>query len=66
MPEIKINYEKCKGCRLCVSVCPMKSIKISSKTNKKGFPYAEFSVGKCTGCGMCYTMCPDVAIEVYK
>jgi len=67
MAHIKINKDKCKGCLLCVSVCPAKIITKSKKLNKKGISAVDFSLSeKCTGCAMCAIICPDVCIEVYK
>ena len=42
MGYIKINKDKCKGCMLCLSVCPKGLIKGSSKLNKMGIYYVEF------------------------
>ena len=65
--EIKINRDICKGCYLCMSVCPNNVIKVSEKLNQQGYYPAEVIEGKnCTGCALCATMCPDVAIEVYR
>lgn len=67
MPKIEINTDKCKGCHLCINICPQKIISESTKLNKKGYYPAEFqNEEKCTGCTMCAIMCPDVVIEVYK
>ncbi|MFA5779486.1 MAG: 4Fe-4S binding protein [Elusimicrobiota bacterium] len=67
MEKVKINSEKCKGCLLCVSVCPKKCIKPSGKINKLGHKFVVFTKNeKCKSCGFCFLMCPDVAIEVFK
>jgi 2-oxoglutarate ferredoxin oxidoreductase subunit delta len=65
---ITIDRESCKGCYLCISVCPNNMIKISEELNQKGYYPAEFKEKnkKCTGCTLCATICPDVAIEVYR
>jgi 2-oxoglutarate ferredoxin oxidoreductase subunit delta len=64
---IKINSERCKGCELCVSVCPRQIIKMSQETNQIGYAYAEISnEGKCIGCLNCTTVCPDYTIEIKK
>ena len=69
--KIKINSELCKGCYLCISVCPKKIITVSESLNHQGYYPAKSTDDnhedvKCTGCAMCATMCPDVAIEVYR
>jgi 2-oxoglutarate ferredoxin oxidoreductase subunit delta len=65
---IEIDEERCKGCGLCISVCPQKIIRFSERFNSKGYHPAEQNdpEGKCNGCGFCYMMCPDVCITVYR
>lgn len=69
--KITIDRELCKGCYLCVSVCPQEVISTSNKLNQMGYYPAEFKENRkkdkrCIGCAMCATICPDVAIEVYR
>ena len=67
MAKIVIDEERCKGCGLCVLVCPRNLIIISERLNKKGYHPARQAKGtECIACGFCYLICPDVAIEVYK
>jgi 2-oxoglutarate ferredoxin oxidoreductase subunit delta len=63
--KIIIDIERCKGCGLCVAVCPKNCIVISKQSNKIGYFPAETNNTDCTGCAMCAIICPDVAIEVY-
>jgi len=68
---VMIDPELCKGCYLCVSVCPRKTLGISRMINQKGYYPAEFQGGEegekqCTGCANCAIICPDIAIEVYR
>ncbi|MCK4320701.1 4Fe-4S binding protein [Candidatus Bathyarchaeota archaeon] len=65
---IVINEELCKGCTLCVNVCPFHLIQIADHISSKGYYPAKFVdlEGKCTGCTLCAIICPDVAIEVYR
>ena len=64
---IKLNPERCKGCGLCVDVCPKGNLRLSEKINSKGHHYVELiEPDKCTGCGLCYQMCPDLVIEIEK
>jgi 2-oxoglutarate ferredoxin oxidoreductase subunit delta len=64
--KIIINTERCKGCGLCVTVCPKGGIVISKQSNKTGYFPAQPSNADCTGCAVCAIICPDAAIEVYR
>jgi 2-oxoglutarate ferredoxin oxidoreductase subunit delta len=70
--KIEIDRERCKGCYICVSVCPSGNLTVDEQMNKKGYRPASFDTAGgenkkgCTGCAMCATVCPDVAIEVYR
>ncbi|CAN2040186.1 Uncharacterized ferredoxin MJ0146 [Candidatus Magnetomoraceae bacterium gMMP-15] len=60
-----IDVERCKGCGLCVQVCPKKVLELSSLNNPKGyFPAFQARPEDCILCGICYIMCPDVAISI--
>jgi 2-oxoglutarate ferredoxin oxidoreductase subunit delta len=67
MPRISINQSRCKGCGLCVDVCPKNLISVAGEMNKKGV-YPSFSPQPelCTGCRLCVTVCPDVAITILE
>lgn len=68
MAKIKVDKERCKGCMICMSVCPKKLIILSEDFNKRGLNYVVFhdKDGQCNGCTLCAISCPDVAIEVEK
>lgn len=68
MAKVTFETDKCKGCGLCVSVCPKKLIVLSKeKINRKGHSPAEMTDSeKCIGCAFCATMCPDCVITVEK
>ena len=68
MARIIIDETLCKGCELCIGVCPKDIIKLDkSKLNAKGYPPACVTdMDKCTGCAFCAIICPDVAITVEK
>ena len=60
-----IEENLCKGCGLCVSVCPKHVLEISKKVNAKGyFPAFQARPQDCVRCALCCTMCPDVAITI--
>ncbi|HEC02773.1 MAG TPA: 4Fe-4S dicluster domain-containing protein [Phycisphaerales bacterium] len=64
--KIFIDSERCKGCGLCLAVCPKQIIVISKKSNRQGYFPAETDNCECTGCGACALICPDAVIEVYR
>jgi 2-oxoglutarate ferredoxin oxidoreductase subunit delta len=66
--RIVIDSERCKGCELCVGVCPQHVIRMAEFFNPHGYRPASLADpdGACTGCGVCAILCPDVAIRVYR
>ena len=60
-----IDRNRCKGCELCVFVCPVKILTMGDSYNKRGVSY-PFCVDdeKCTGCRACAIICGDLAIEI--
>ncbi|MDR1721478.1 MAG: ferredoxin family protein [Methanobrevibacter sp.] len=62
---IKINPELCKGCYLCVEICPKSVYALSQIANKKGiYIPAPLNVENCIACHLCELSCPDQAILV--
>ena len=68
MAKLTINVDNCKGCGLCVDVCPKKVLELSpNKINKKGHkPVEAVRESDCIACAFCATMCPDCIIKVEK
>jgi 2-oxoglutarate ferredoxin oxidoreductase subunit delta len=65
--KIVIDKERCKGCQLCISVCPKKLIMLSEGFNEMGYHFVVFDGSEeCTGCTLCGRICPDMALEVYR
>jgi len=65
MPRVKIDRNRCKGCRLCITFCPKKNLKTDTQLNEIGiFPAVVCVAEECTGCGLCYVMCPEACIEI--
>ncbi|MGM0396097.1 MAG: 4Fe-4S binding protein [Bacillota bacterium] len=72
MAKVKGNVifedDLCKGCGLCVSVCPVNIISLDKgRINKKGYhPASIEEMDKCIACTNCATICPDVVITVER
>ena len=68
MTKVTFNEDLCKGCGLCVSVCPKKILRLAAhRMNDKGYNPAEVTdEAACIGCAMCGIICPDSAIAVEK
>ncbi len=68
MGRIEVDAARCKGCSLCVPVCPQGVIEIAGWFNAKGYHPAQLvdPEGRCTGCLLCTVMCPEAAITVYR
>lgn len=68
MEKVIFDYERCKGCELCTTVCPVNIVVMNQEyVNNQGFhPASVIDQEKCLSCGNCARMCPDVAITVYR
>lgn len=67
VPFMEVHEELCKGCQLCVGVCPKNVIAISEKLNGASYHPAYYTGADCTGCALCYYACPEPgAIRVLK
>ena len=66
--RVTFDQDRCKGCGLCVSVCPKKVLALDTgKLNRKGYnPAAPVNPDDCIGCAICGMMCPDCVITVEK
>ncbi|HOC26140.1 MAG TPA: 4Fe-4S binding protein [bacterium] len=56
--EITINTAWCKGCVICVELCPEQVLVMERGKAKVAH------LDKCTVCGLCELRCPDFAIVV--
>ena len=63
-----VDENRCKGCGLCVFVCPAHVLQLAKgRFNVKGYPPVEvIDPQACTGCAMCAAICPDVVFTVYR
>lgn len=68
MAKVTINKDICKGCGLCVTVCPKQIIILSkSSINDKGYNPAEITdMDECIGCANCAKICPDYVFTVER
>lgn len=68
MPKIIVDEHYCKGCGLCVNICPQGIVELDvEKITVKGYHPAKLTdETKCTGCCSCAMVCPDVAITVER
>ncbi len=67
-PEVIFAENLCKGCELCVAVCPTKVLKLdTSRVNHRGYhPAIRYNRAECSGCGSCAKICPDSVITVRR
>ncbi len=68
MSRVFFREDRCKGCELCISVCPKKIVIVmEDRLNEKGYhPAGVIEQDKCIGCAFCATICPDTVIRVEK
>lgn len=66
--KVIVDTDCCKGCMLCIYVCPRKVLDIDdNRINRKGYsPSVPVRPEDCIGCGNCAIMCPDSCISVYR
>jgi 2-oxoglutarate ferredoxin oxidoreductase subunit delta len=72
--KLVIDESRCKGCNLCVLVCPYKIFREGSELNSRGIVVPVLDrPERCTNCrlqvlygrmlcGVCHMICPDQAI----
>ena len=63
--RVYLILERCKGCKLCIELCPQQVLQVSEKTNEKGYHYPEIRSDRedaCVHCEFCTMVCPEFAI----
>jgi 2-oxoglutarate ferredoxin oxidoreductase subunit delta len=63
--QVYLIPERCKGCQLCIQLCPRQVLQDSEQTNSKGYHLPEVVPGKehdCVHCQFCTMVCPEFAI----
>ena len=68
MAKVTIDKDACKGCGLCVTVCPKHILRLSeTQLNSRGYNPVEITdMEACIGCASCAVMCPDFVFTVEK
>ncbi|MDX9916418.1 MAG: 4Fe-4S binding protein [Gudongella sp.] len=68
--NVTFEEDLCKGCGLCVSVCPVNIITLDTgRMNRKGYYPAAIAaedMDKCIACVNCGMVCPDLVITVER
>ena len=68
MSRIIVSERYCKGCGLCIDVCPKAIIVLDPDvlTDKGYHPAMLTDASACTACANCALICPEVAITVER
>ena len=65
--EIIIDSKQCKGCHICIIMCPQNVFVKSNNVDNRGFFLPEVvNLKACTVCRICELECPDFAIKVVE
>ncbi len=63
--SLTVKKKYCKGCGLCVDVCPTGTLLLQDDNESKfGVSVKVDAENYCIGCSMCEQRCPDFAIFV--
>ena len=64
---LDIATDRCKGCSLCIGVCPKHVLALDeSIVNALGYhPVQLTDADSCTSCVICARVCPDSVFTVY-
>ncbi len=64
---INILLHFCKGCEICVEVCPKGVLEMIDVNDRwEGTLVDIVNIETCNACMLCEVQCPDFAIEVYN
>ncbi len=65
--EIQIDNQFCKGCGLCIQVCPRKVLGKGGQRNRAGYSLPQIlALENCGVCLLCEMTCPDLALSLSK
>lgn len=64
---LDIAVDRCKGCGLCIAVCPKSILELDvSIVNELGYhPVRLADTAACTSCALCARICPDSVFAVF-
>lgn len=57
--KVAVNNVWCKGCSLCIGVCPKSVLSLNDRQKVDAVKQED-----CIGCRQCENICPDLAITV--
>jgi 2-oxoglutarate ferredoxin oxidoreductase subunit delta len=65
---LDIAADRCKGCGLCVGICPKGILELdASIVNELGYhPIRLIDAAVCTSCALCARICPDAVFAVFS
>lgn len=64
---VLLDPSVCKGCQICIEVCPKGVFEKTDKISKRGHHIIKVArPSECIGCLECEVLCPDLAITVEK
>jgi 2-oxoglutarate ferredoxin oxidoreductase subunit delta len=65
--RVEIATDRCKGCELCVGVCPKHVLELDrTRVNALGHhPIRLTDNDACTSCALCARICPDAVFTIY-
>ncbi|MBU4533559.1 MAG: 4Fe-4S binding protein [Eubacteriales bacterium] len=57
---LKVEVEKCNGCKRCIWSCPDPNVLLYVQEEKQ----VAVNQHRCKGCGLCVTICPKKALAL--
>ena len=65
--RIILDDRFCKGCSLCIQVCPQRLFVQGEKRSRGGYRMPEVTrEEECSNCLLCEMTCPDLALTVLQ
>lgn len=65
--QISIDAKLCKGCHICIAICPHGVLRKSEDVDDRGyFLPLVVDLESCKVCRLCELECPDFAISVQE